>query len=106
MRVHVEVVEVVGRIVSGRLFRCANRVGVNAPVAHPVGVGLEVCHLRLTTREVTIDAGSASPVVGLVCDMSSIAEYDDSSDWKWSANASIAGNGATHSCCQGSNLDP
>jgi hypothetical protein len=82
LRVHIEVVEVIGCIVRGRLLRCADRVGVYAPVAHSVGVCLQICHLLLTAWEVAIDAGTASPVVGLVCDVASVAEDDDGGDWK------------------------
>lgn len=82
MRVHIEVVQVIGRIVRGRLLRCADRVGVDAPVAHPVGVWLQVCHLLLATWEVAINAGAASPVVGLVCNVASVPEDDDGGDWK------------------------
>jgi hypothetical protein len=66
--------------VGGGLLRCADRVGVDAPVAHAVGVGLEVRHLRLTAWEEAVDGRAASPVVGLVCDMSSIAEDDYGGD--------------------------
>jgi hypothetical protein len=80
LRVHIEVVQVIGRIVCGRLLRCADRVGVDAPVAHSVGVWLQVRHLLLAAWEVAIDAGTASPVVGLVCDVASVAEDDDRGD--------------------------
>jgi hypothetical protein len=66
--------------VGGGLLRCADRVGIDAPVTHTIGVGLEVRHLRLTTWEEAVDGRAASPVVGLVCDMSSIAKDDDGSD--------------------------
>jgi hypothetical protein len=82
LRVHVEVVQVIGRIVRGRLLCCADGVGVDAPVAHSVGVRLEIRHLLLAAWEVAIDAGATSPVVGLVCDMSGVAEDDDGGDWK------------------------
>jgi hypothetical protein len=78
--IDVEVVEVISRIVSGWLFRCADRVSVDAPVAHAVGVGLEVRHLLLTAWEVAVDGRSAAPVVGLVCDVASIAEDDNGGD--------------------------
>ena len=80
MGIDVEVIEVISRIVSSWLFRCADRVSVDAPVAHAVGVGLEVRHLLLAAREVAVDGGSAAPVVGLVCDVTSITEDDNGSD--------------------------
>lgn len=61
----------------GRLLRCANWIGVYAPVAHAVGVWLEVCHLRFVPWEVAVDAGSASPIVGLVCDVAGVTKDDD-----------------------------
>lgn len=106
MRVDVEIVEVIGRVVRGCLFCCADWIGVDAPVAHSVGVCLEICHLLLTAWEVAIDAGTASPVVGLVCDVSGVAEDDDGGDWKrLGLRASVVDN-STHSCYQGSFPDP
>jgi hypothetical protein len=71
---------VIARIVLSRLFGCADGVGIDAPVAHSVGVWLQICYLRLTPWEVAIDGGAAAPVVGLVCDVASVAEDDDSSN--------------------------
>jgi len=70
----------IGRIVRGCLFRCTDWVGVDTPVTHSVCVCLKVRHLRLAAWEVAVDAGTASPIVGLVCDVTSIAEDDDSGD--------------------------
>jgi hypothetical protein len=71
---------VIGRVVLSRLFGCADWIGVDAPVAHPIGVWLQVRYLRLATWEVAVNGGAAAPVVGLVCDVASVAEDDDGSN--------------------------
>ena len=78
---------------SGWLFRCTDRVGVDAPVAHSVGICLEICHLLLTAREIAVDGGSAAPVVGLISDVASVAENDNGSDWKVSGDAKYSRTG-------------
>lgn len=62
------------------LVGSTDRVTFIAPVAHDVGVRLKVRYLRFISREEAFHVRSTSPVVGLVCVVSSIAEDDDSSN--------------------------